>query len=130
MPSAQVTNLAVDDTVVPLDTGIGTWRQAAVVEASALHPVPRSLPVQAAATMVIKCVPLLVIVPAVARDGEHATSWYHTCCRAAVGAIYSYPVPVDAQRRAMCLAVRLDVRDSIAAGRGRTCTRGDLSTAQ
>ena len=51
---AQVTNLAVDDTVVPLDTGIGTWRQAAVVEAAAMHSVPRSLPVQAAATMVIK----------------------------------------------------------------------------
>lgn len=52
---AQVTNLAVYDTVVPLDTGIGTWRQAAVVDAVSLHPVPRSLPLQAAATMVIKC---------------------------------------------------------------------------
>ncbi len=68
-----MSNLAVDDTVVPLDTGIGTWRQAAVVEAAALHPVPRSLPVQAAATMVIKCVPVSLhapffIVPAVACD--------------------------------------------------------------
>ena len=58
-----MTNLAVDDTVVPLDTGIGTWRQAAVVEAAALHPVPRSLPVQAAATMVIKCVPVSLHAP-------------------------------------------------------------------
>ena len=40
------------------------------MEATALHPVPRSLPVQAAATMVIKCAPVraktLQLVSAVA----------------------------------------------------------------
>ena len=50
----QVTNVMVGDAVVPLDTGLGTWRQAGVVEAAALHPVPRRLPVDAAATMTIK----------------------------------------------------------------------------
>ena len=43
------------DAVVPLDTGLGTWRQAGVVDAAALHAVPKSLPMQAAAMMVIKC---------------------------------------------------------------------------
>lgn len=53
----QVTNVRVGDAVVPLDTGLGTWRQAGVVEAAALHAVPSGLTVEAAATMAIKCDP-------------------------------------------------------------------------
>lgn len=50
-----MTNVRVGDAVVPLDMGLGTWRQAGVVEAAALHAVPKSLPVEAAATMSVKC---------------------------------------------------------------------------
>lgn len=50
----QVTNVRVGDAVVPLDSGMGTWRQAGVVEAAALHAVPKTLTVEAAATMSIK----------------------------------------------------------------------------
>lgn len=51
-----MTNVKVGDAVVPLETGMGTWRQAGVLEAAALHAVPRGLPVDAAATMTVKCV--------------------------------------------------------------------------
>ncbi len=51
----QVKSLSVGDHVVPLDTGLGTWRQAGVLDAAALHPVPQDLPLEAAATMTIKC---------------------------------------------------------------------------
>lgn len=50
---SDVTNIKIGDAVVPLETGLGTWRQAGVVEATALHAVPRGLPVDAAATMTI-----------------------------------------------------------------------------
>ena len=46
--------MRVGDAVVPLDSGMGTWRQAAVVEAAELHAVPKALSVVAAATMSIK----------------------------------------------------------------------------
>jgi hypothetical protein len=51
----QVSRLAVGDLVVPLQVGLGSWREAGVFPEEALHAVPGDLPLEVAATISIKC---------------------------------------------------------------------------
>ncbi len=53
------TNLKEGDHVVPLKSGLGTWRTLGVFQESDWHPVPRSLPLADAATIVINPVTAL-----------------------------------------------------------------------
>ncbi|CAD7696606.1 unnamed protein product [Ostreobium quekettii] len=50
---AKVSDLTVGDWVVPLESGLGTWREAGVFKRTAWHKVPRDLPLESAATMSI-----------------------------------------------------------------------------
>jgi NADPH:quinone reductase-like Zn-dependent oxidoreductase len=54
----QVTQLRPGDLVVPLAASLGTWRERGVFDAAGWHKVPSDLPLPAAATITIKCVPL------------------------------------------------------------------------
>lgn len=52
----QVQGLTSGDRVVALKPGLGTWRDSAVCKAAALHKVPKTLPIAAAATLAVKYV--------------------------------------------------------------------------
>lgn len=50
---SQVTGIKAGDWVVPLGPAQGTWRSVGVFEASQWHPVPKDMPLEAAATLCI-----------------------------------------------------------------------------
>lgn len=53
-PGFQVCGINVGDRVVPLEPCQGTWRQRGTFPAAAWHVVPKDLPLDTAATIVIK----------------------------------------------------------------------------
>lgn len=53
-PCMQVSGLSVGDHVVPMQPALGTWRRAAKYPAEQVYVVPKELPVDTAAQLIIK----------------------------------------------------------------------------